>query len=457
MTHPHDYVETNFKRFRAELDDLIRIRSISTDPAYDDEVQKAAVWVAADMQRIGLQKVEILPTGGHPVVYGEWLGAGADAPTLLIYGHYDVQPAARSDGWNSEPFEPTERDGFIFGRGSSDDKGQVVIHLKAVEAFLQGEKPSPLNFKFLIEGEEEIGSVHLGEFVQAHKERLKADVCVISDSGMPTDDQPSIIYALRGMVVMELEIYGPTHDVHSGTYGGSLHNPNQALAEIISQLHTPDGRVAVPGFYDDVLPISESERSELNRTAWDEMIWRHVTGAPQPWGEPGFAIHERTGARPTLEINGMAGGYFETGFKGVVPSKAWAKLSCRIVANQDPERIGQLVRDYILAITPPTVRSEVHLMRGSFPAFVDIQTPAMQAAIAAYEQGWGKRPIFMREGGTISIVADFQNVLGLPVILMGFTLNNDGAHGPDERFSIEMFRKGIHTSLYFYEEISKIR
>jgi acetylornithine deacetylase/succinyl-diaminopimelate desuccinylase-like protein len=274
---------------------------------------------------------------------------------------------------------------------------------------------------------------------------------------MPTPDQPSIIYALRGMITMDLIVTGGTHDVHSGTYGGAIHNPIQALTEILAQLHTPDGRVAVPGFYDDVLPLSDDERGELSRNKWSEAEWKAETGVPALWGEPDFEIHERTGARPTLEINGIAGGYFETGFKGVVPAKAWAKISCRIVANQDPQRIGQLVQDYILKLTPPTVRSEILNFHGNHPSFVDIHDPAMQAAIDAYEKGWGKTPIFMREGGSIPVVSNFQNELGVPVILMGFTLNNDGAHGPNERFNIEMFRKGIHTTLHFYEEISKTR
>lgn len=455
MIGAHEYVDEHFNRFLEQLYDLLRIPSVSTSPDRAADVQRAANWLVEDMRRIGLQNVEALPTGGHPVVYGEWLGAGEDAPTILIYGHYDVQPAVIEDGWNSEPFEPVEHGGRIYARGSSDDKGQVVIHLKATEALLANGGKAPVNLKFLIEGEEESGSIHLGDFVSTNVERLKADVCVISDSGMPTEDQPSIVYALRGMVGIELDIYGPANDLHSGSYGGAVHNPLQALAEIIAQLHTPDGRVAVPGFYDDVLPLSEAEREELSKTAWTEDGWRHVTGAPQSWGESEFAIHERTGARPTLEINGMAGGFFETGLKAVLPAKAWAKISCRLVANQDPETIGELVKGYILDITPPTVRSEVRVLRGSGAAFVDIQTPAMQAAIVAYEKGWGNRPIFMREGGSIPVVSDFQEELNLPVILMGFTLNNDGAHGPNEHFSVDMFRKGIHTTLHFYEEIAR--
>lgn len=451
----HMYADNHFGQFRAQLDDLLRIPSISTDPAFAEEVKRAAEWLASDMRRIGLENVEVIPTIGHPLVYGEWLGAGEHAPTVLIYGHYDVQPALKSDGWHNEPFEPQERDGRIYARGASDDKGQVFAHLKAAEAMLADGGKAPVNLKFLIEGEEESGSLHLDEFIRQNVERLKADFCVISDSGMPTETQPSIMYALRGIVTLEVEVTGPSSDLHSGTYGGAVHNPIQALAEILAQLHHPDGSIAVPGFYDDVLPLSEQERAELSKSGWTDSAWKETTGVSASWGEADYAIHERTGARPTLEINGIAGGYFDAGFKSVLPARAWAKISCRLVANQDPLKIGQLVKTFIEDLTPQTVRCNVQVMRGSSAAFVDINTPAMQAAIAAYEHGWGTRPIFMREGGSIPVVVDFQNELKLPVILMGFGLNNDGAHGPNEHFSVEMFRKSIQTAIHFYEIIGE--
>ncbi len=451
----HIYADNHFGQFRSQLDDLLRIPSISTDPAFAQEVKRAAEWIASDMRRVGLEKVEVIPTIGHPIVYGEWLGAGEHAPTILIYGHYDVQPALKSDGWLNDPFEPQERDGRIYARGASDDKGQVFAHLKAAESMLADGGKAPVNLKFLLEGEEESGSLHLDEFIRQNVERLKADVCVISDSGMPTENQPSIMYALRGIVTLEVEVTGPSSDLHSGTYGGAVHNPIQALAEILAQLHHPDGRIAVPGFYDDVLPLSEQERAELSKSGWTESAWKETTGVSASWGEADYAIHERTGARPTLEINGIAGGYFDAGFKSVLPARAWAKLSCRLVANQDPLKIGQLVKTFIEDLTPQTVRCNVQVMRGSGAAFVDINTPAMQAAITAYERGWGTRPIFMREGGSIPVVVDFQNELNLPVILMGFGLNNDGAHGPNEHFSVEMFRKGIQTAIHFYEIIGE--
>ncbi|MBA3871309.1 MAG: dipeptidase [Anaerolineae bacterium] len=451
MSQAHEYVKAHFEQFKGQLFDLLRIPSISTSVEHAGDVERTAQWLADDLQRIGLHTVEIVSTPGHPIVYGEWIGAGLDAKTILIYGHYDVQPALKSDGWINEPFEPTERDGHIYARGSSDDKGQVFAHIKAVEAVLaNGGKPS-VNLKFLIEGEEEIGSTHLADFVAANRAKLQADVCVISDSGMPTPDQPSIVYALRGILTMDVVVNGPATDLHSGVYGGSVHNPVQALAEIIAQLHNPDGSVAVPGFYDDVLPLSDEERAELQKTAMTEAAWRQATGAPKQWGEPEFAIHERTGARPTLEINGMAGGYYEPGFKTVLPAKAWAKISCRLVANQDPEVIGTLVRNFIMNISPATIHTTVDVALGGPAAFVDIRTPEMQAAVRAYEQGWGKKPVFMREGGSIPVVSEFQKELNAPVILMGLGLNDDGAHSANEHFMVEMFRKGINTAIYFYE------
>jgi acetylornithine deacetylase/succinyl-diaminopimelate desuccinylase-like protein len=452
MTNAHEFAKSNANRFRDQLKDLIRIPGVSTLPERAGDLKRTAEWIADDMRRVGLNNVEVIPTAGHPIVYGEWLGA-KDAPTVLVYGHYDVQPAEMADGWDSDPFDPVERNGLIYARGSSDDKGQVFAQLKAVESLLA--TGAPVNIKFIVEGEEEIGSAHLGPFVSSNKERLKADISVISDGGMLSIDRPTITYGLRGLVAMELEVTGPTHDLHSGQYGGTVHNPVQALAEIIAQLHNPDGSVAVPGFYDDVLTLDASERAELQKTAPTEDDWRKATGAPLPWGEADYKIHERIGARPTLEINGIAGGFSGIGFKTVLPAKAMAKISCRLVSNQQSARIFELVKDYIAKITPPTVHSELRLHSGGEPALVDLNAPAIQAAISAYEQGWGARPVFSREGGSIPVVADFQRQLGIPVILMGYGLDSDGAHGPNEHFSIDMFHRGIDTAIYFFEEVGK--
>lgn len=456
MTNAHEYAKANSQQFETQLTDLLRIKSISTLPECKDDVQQAAEWVAADMRRIGLTTVEILPTGGHPVVYGEWLGAGEGAKTLLVYGHYDVQPAVKADGWDNEPFDPVIHDGKIWARGSSDDKGQMLAHLKATESLLANGGKLPINIKFLIEGEEEIGSKNLGKFVVENRDKLKADVCVISDSGMKTIEQPVIDYSTRGLMYLDFEVQGPKQDLHSGGYGGIVHNPAQAMAEILAQLHNPDGSVNVPGFYDDVLIMSAEERAELRKHAPPQSTWEAATGVPQFWGEADYDLHERIGGRPTLEINGFASGFYGEGSKTVLPAKALAKISCRLVPNQDPNKIYELVKAQLLKLTPPTVHSEVRPQAAAFPAVMDTHSPAMTAASKAYEQGWGKSPIFERGGGTLPIIADFQRQLGnLPVILMGIGLVSDGAHGPNENFTLEMFHKGIDTAIYFYEELGK--
>lgn len=456
MTTAHEYARQNAENFRQQLYNLLRIPSVSTLPERAGEVRRAAEWLADDLKRIGLTTVEVVDTAGHPIVYAEWLGAGADAPTVLIYGHYDVQPAEMADGWTSDPFEPVERDGKVYARGSSDDKGQAFAHIKAIESLLTTQGKLPVNVKLVIEGEEEISSINLGSFVTANRDRLAADVCVISDTSILAVDQPSIVYALRGLTYMELHVQGPSVDLHSGVFGGTVHNPAQALAEIIAQLHNPDGSIAVPGFYDDVLKLDDEERAELKKTDWELSDWSKSTGLTQPWGEPAYTLRERVGARPTLEVNGMVSGFYGEGAKTVLPAKAMAKLSCRLVANQNPTRIYELVRDHVARITPPTVRTEVRLLHTGDPAYVDRNMPAMHAAIQAYEKGWGKPPVFMREGGSIPIVANFQQELDVPVVLMGFGLNSDGAHGPDEHFTIEMFHKGIDTSIHFLEEIAAV-
>ena len=449
-----DYAKQNAVQFQNQLYDLLRIPSVSTDPQHKSDMQKAAEWLAAEMRRVGVDKAEVLPTQGHPVVYGEWMGAGADAKTILVYGHFDVQPAEMADGWSSEPFEPVERNGFIYARGSSDDKGQAFVHIKALEAYLKTQGAAPVNVKFLLEGEEEIGSKHLPDFIRANVDRLRADVCVISDSGMPSLEHPAIVYALRGLTYMEIHVRGASQDLHSGGFGGIVHNPALALAQITSKLHNPDNSIAVPGFYDDVLSLSEEERAELKKNDILESTLREVTGVPQSWGEEGYTLRERQSARPTLEVNGLLSGFTGEGEKTVLPAKAMAKISCRLVSNQNPVRIYELVRDYVTQITPPTVRSEVKLLNQGDPAIVDVHTPAMQAAVRAYERGWGTKPIFMREGGSIPVVADFRRELNIPVILMGYGLNTDGAHGPDEHFSVEMFQRGIQTAICYLEEAS---
>lgn len=457
MTSAIAYAHTNADRFRDELFELLRIPSVSTTPELAGEVRRAGQWLVAEMQRIGFPHAELVDTKGHPIVYGEWLTAGDNAPTVLIYGHYDVQPAEMADGWDTAPFEPVVRDGKIYARGSTDDKGPVVAHLKAIESIVQTQGKLPLNIKVIFEGEEETSSLHLGDFVTAYKDRLKADACLISDTAIYAPDIPSIVYGLRGLVYMELHVQGPKTDLHSGGFGGTVHNPAQALAEIITKLHHPDGAVSVPGFYDDVAPLTDDERAELAKIPWHLDDWSKGTGITETWGEPAFSLRERVGARPTLEINGMASGFYGEGAKTVLPAKAMAKISCRLVANQNPRKIYELLRDYIASITPKTIKTELRLLHTGDAALTSRDSVAMQAAIQAYKAGWGGTdPVFTREGGSIPIVADFQRQLGIPVVLMGFGLETDGAHGPNEHFDLDRYHKGIDTIITFHETYAQL-
>lgn len=445
----HEYATRHHGRFLDQLCDLIRIPSVSTLSEYRADVRRAADWLVEDMRRIGFERAETYATEGHPVVYGEWLGAGPDAPTVLIYGHYDVQPAEIADGWDTKPFEPTIKQDRIYGRGSVDDKGQVFAQLKAVESLLAADEPCPVNIKFVIEGEEEVASENLTNFIDSHQPLLQADVCVISDTNVEQLDQPEIYYSLRGLVYMELHVYGPAVDMHSG-FGGIIHNPAQALAEIISTMHDADGRITIPGFYDDVLELTPEERKQLNRYELPESEIKERYQINALWGEPGYTVLERLGARPTLEINGLVSGFYGEGSKTVLPAKAMAKLSSRIVANQKAQRVFELVREHVAAVTPPTIRSELRLLNLGEAAYTDPGHPAMQAAIEAYKQGWGAEPIFRRGGGTIPIIADFQNKLNLPVVLLGFG-HGENAHGPNENFHLTAFERGIQTAIYFLE------
>jgi acetylornithine deacetylase/succinyl-diaminopimelate desuccinylase-like protein len=448
------YAHAHSEQFNQELFDLLRIPSNSTDPAFAEHCKQAAEWTANNLRQIGCT-AEVIPTKRHPLVYAEWMGAGDNAKTVLIYGHYDVQPAVLSDGWDTEPFEPTVKDGLVYARGATDDKGQFFTHLKAVESILKTEGKLPVNVKFIIEGEEESGGENLAHFVEEHGERLRADCCVISDTSMATIDVPVIVYGVRGVSGMEVVVKGPASDLHSGMYGGSVHNPSQALIEILNALHHPDGSVNVEGFYDDVLPLSAVERDAMAKTGWDLPEWKHETDAPQPWGESQYTVGERIGARPTLEIVGIGGGYAGAGIKAVIPAQAVGKILCRLVANQDPIKVYELVKAQIEKLTPATVKVEMKYIAGGFPATLDITHPTMQAAFRAYQQGWGGTPIFKREGGAIPIVADFKKKLQMPVIMMGFGLNTDGLHAPNEHFSLEMFHRGIQTSIHFLYEVAK--
>lgn len=451
--NPHDFAVEQRQRFLDELVELLKIPSISTLSAHNDDVRQAAQWLVDHIHSLG-GKARLYETAGHPVVYGEWLGASPDAPTVLVYGHYDVQPVEPLDAWRTPPFEPTVLDGHLYCRGASDDKGQVFSHLKAVESLRAANGALPVNIKFIIEGEEENGSANLEPFIKSHVDLLAADVVVISDSHGKSLDRPTIVYALRGMSYMELEVTGPFRDLHSGSYGGMVHNPAQALCEIIAQLHDENGTITVPGFYDKVRALDDDERAELNRSPYTAEDLKRETGVPAAWGEAEYRLHERTGARPTLEVNGLVSGWTGEGAKTVLPAKALAKLSCRLVADQDPHEIYALVRDHIARITPPTVTSEVRLLHTGSSAITERDTPAMAAAVAAYEEGWGSRPVFSREGGSIPVVSVFQQELHAPVVLMGFGLPDDALHAPNEKFTLECFWRGIATAISFLQKVT---
>ncbi len=437
-----------------ELTEFLRIPSISTLPQHRADIERAADWLVRHLTALGLRNVRAYPTERHPVVYGEWLGAPCK-PTVLIYGHYDVQPVDPLNEWKSSPFEPEVRDGYLYGRGSSDDKGQVFVHIKAIEAYLKSTRQLPLNVKFLIEGEEEIGSGSLNNFIPAHKELLHADVILISDSHILSPNQPSIVYGLRGLTYVELEVHGPDHDLHSGLYGGAVHNPLNALATIIAQLHDKRGRITIPGFYDRVRRINPKERREFARLPYDEQAFCREAGVPATWGEPDYSVIERLGLRPTLDVNGLWGGFAGAGAKTVIPAKAGAKISMRLVPGQDPHEIAKLFEQYIKQITPKTVRTEVRAIHFAEPALIDRDIPAMRAAVQAYKQGFGAEPLFIREGGSVPVVTIFKKQLGLDSIMMGFGLPDDRLHSPNERYYLPNFYRGIKTSIYFLEALGE--
>jgi acetylornithine deacetylase/succinyl-diaminopimelate desuccinylase-like protein len=450
------YSREHAYRFLEELTDLLRIPSISTDPAHAGDIQAAADWLAASLRDAGAANVAVMPTAGYPVVYGEWLGAGPDKPTVLVYGHYDVVPAAVEDGWDTEPFQPIVKDGKIFARGATDDKGQLYIHVKALESYLQTGDGPPVNLKFILEGEEEVSSPNLRPFIESHLDLLAADVCVISDSSMTAIDTPAITHSLRGMTYVEIAVEGPHDDLHSGFYGGAVHNPALALVEILARMFNPDHSIAVPGFYDDVVPLTERERAEIAKTDMSEEQLKEATGVPASWGEANFTLRERVSARPTLEINGLLSGWTGPGPKTIIPAKAMAKVSCRLVGNQDPHKIYEQIKAYVASLTPPTVRSNVNLLTTGEPALIDFTLPEMQAAARAYERGWGATPVFTRGGGSIPIVADFSHLMGIPVVMMGYGLDTDGLHGTNEHYSIEMFERGIETAIVYLDELAQL-
>jgi acetylornithine deacetylase/succinyl-diaminopimelate desuccinylase-like protein len=448
-----EYIDSKRDENLSELKEFLRIPSVSTKSEHKADVERAAEWVAGKLRGAGLENIEIVPTKMHPLVYGESLRAPGK-PTILFYGHYDVQPAEPLELWTSPAFEPTVRDGNLFGRGTADDKGQVHIHLKALEALLKTSGSLPLNVKVMIEGEEEVGSVNLWEFVQKNRERLKADALVVSDTSMLAKGVPSITYGLRGLNYYQIELTGPAQDLHSGVFGGAVPNPLTILCEIIAKLHDKNFRVTVPSFYDDVATLSKQERKALNSLPWKEKEFRKTVGAPGLDGEKGFTIVERLWTRPTLEVNGIWGGYMGEGAKTVIPSKAYAKISTRLVPKQDPAKIAKLVEKHIRKLLPKSVTCKFEVLSTGKPWVAPYSNPIFQKAIHALETGFGKRAVFIREGGSIPFVTQMHDTFKVPCVLMGFGLPDENAHAPDEHIALENYFGGIKAVALFYQQLA---
>ena len=450
-----DFINVNQDRYLDELKALLAIPSISALPEHAADTRRCAEWCATEMSRIGLQNVRLVDTPGNPVVYGDWLGAPG-APTMLFYGHYDVQPVDPIELWESPPFEATLRDGEIYARGAADDKGQVFMHFKAIEAHLKQNGKLPVNLKVILEGEEEVGSVNLDTFIRANRELLKCDVVVISDSAMFDHGVPSICYSLRGLVYFQIDVRGTSSDLHSGVFGGAVANPNMVLAQILSQMKDRSGRVKIDGFYDDVRELKQEERDAWKKLPFNEKQYKKNLGAPKLFGETGYTTLERVWGRPTFEVNGILGGFTGEGAKTVIPAVAMAKVSMRLVPDQHPDKIAELFQKYVEEVAPPTVEVKVTRMHGGKPWITDYDNPFVQAAGRAIEQGFGKAPVFCREGGSIPVVSTFQEELQVPAVLFGIGLPDENAHAPNEKLDLSNFFNGVIASAFLYDEIAKI-
>jgi len=437
-----------------KLESWLRIPSVSTDSRHKEDTRKAAEFILEEFRAAGFE-ARLNDTPGHPVVTAEWLGAPG-APTVLVYGHYDVQPPDPVDLWRHGPFEPVIEGDDIVARGATDDKGQALALIRGISAYLQVRGKLPVNTKFLIEGEEEIGSPNLEPFIQENLESLGADVVLIADCSQFARDIPAITVGLKGLCYLEVVVTGPNRDLHSGSFGGAVENPGHALCAMLSSLKDDRGRITIPGFYDDVLDLTEEERAAFRALPFDEEQYRRDLDVPELHGEAGFSTLERVWARPTLDINGLNCGWIGEGAKTVLPSKAIGKFSMRLVANQDPARIQSLVTEHLRSICPPTVTMTVSALHGAEPVLVPAESPYLQAASRAVARGFGKEPVFMREGGSIPIVATFKKVLGADSILMGLGLNDDNAHSPNEKFSLDSYQKGIETVAHLLEELAAV-
>jgi acetylornithine deacetylase/succinyl-diaminopimelate desuccinylase-like protein len=449
------YLEANKEKFLSELFDFLRMPSISADPAYAKETLKTADWLAAKLKEAGADKVEICKTPGYPIIYGEKM-VDAKLPTVLVYGHYDVQPADPIELWTTPPFEPQVRDGKIYARGACDDKGQMYMHVKAFETMMQN-GGMPCNVKFMFEGEEESGSVSLPGFVEANKERLACDVVLISDTSMIANDVPSVCVGLRGLAYMEVEVTGPNRDLHSGVYGGAVANPINVLAKMIASLHDENGQITIPGFYDNVQEVSAHDRQELAKAPFSLEQYKKDLDIADVQGEKGYSTNERATIRPTLDVNGIWGGYIGEGAKTVLPSKAYAKISMRLVPNQTSKEISDLFARHFESIAPASVKVKVTPHHGGEGVVVPTDGPEFKATSMAYAKTFGKEPLAAREGGSIPIVALFEKVLGVKSMLMGFGLNSDAIHSPNEHYGLFNYYKGIETIPYFFKYYAELK
>lgn len=451
-----EYLEQNKDQQLMKLKEFLKIPSVSALSKHKKDIHKAARWLSNELERIGMENVKVMETEGHPIVYADWIHAD-HKPTVLIYGHYDVQPVDPLHLWETPPFEPTVRDGKIFARGASDDKGQVFMHIKALEALLKTEGKLPINIKIIIEGEEEIGSPHLPKFIEENKELLQADVLVISDTGMIEKGKPSITYGLRGLTGLQIDIQGAKTDLHSGAYGGGVQNAAHALVQLLSTFHDEEGRIIVDGFYDNVLSITDEEKQAINALQLDDEKVRTELGVPELFGEPGYSFYERTSYRPTLEINGMYSGFQEEGIKTVLPNQASAKITCRLVPNQEPEQILELIKQHIEKHKPKGVTVKITPFDSGAPFVTPLNHPAIQAAGRAASKIYGTETAYIRSGGSIPIVADFAQILQVPIVLLGFSLDSENFHAPNEHFHLENFYKGMQTMCEYWNELAEIR
>jgi acetylornithine deacetylase/succinyl-diaminopimelate desuccinylase-like protein len=454
MASLDQYLEDNADQFQEDLFELLRIPSVSTDSNFKGDVLRAGQWVADQFTAMGLTP-ELIETAGHPLIYAETPHVPG-APTVLVYGHYDVQPPDPLDEWISPPFEPTVRDGSVYARGATDDKGQMLTHIKSTQAWMAVEGKLPLQLKFIIEGEEEDGSEAIYKYLPENVEKLKADVGVISDSSQFAPGQPAITYGLKGIVYFEIRLQGPKQDLHSGTFGGGVTNPVNTLCKIMSTIIDGDGRIQIPGFYDDVIPLSDREREQFAALPFSDEEFMNQIGVDGVTGEKDYSILERRWARPTFDMNGIWGGYQAEGAKTVLPAKSAAKFSFRLVPDQDPQKIGAALEEMIKPQLPPGITMKLKMLHGGQGIRVPLESPYMDAASRAIEAGFGTAPVFIREGGSIPIVTEFREKLGIDTLLLGWGLNDDNTHSPNEKFSLADFHRGIKASAHLWSELSKV-